>query len=68
MKCLVIQQKMIGDVLTSTLLCEVLREKYPDAEIHYLVNSNTLPVLAHHTSFDKLNSIDMKKKFMGLTC
>ena len=42
MKILVIQQKMIGDVLTSSILFESLRIKYPNSKLDYLVNSNTL--------------------------
>ncbi|HET8838661.1 MAG TPA: glycosyltransferase family 9 protein [Flavobacteriaceae bacterium] len=53
-KILVVQQKMIGDVLTSTILLEALREKYPKAELHYLVNSHTVPVLENNPFIDKL--------------
>lgn len=49
-KILVIQQKMIGDVLVSTILCENLALKFPDAQIDYLVYDTTLPVLEHHSS------------------
>jgi len=45
MKILIIQQKMIGDVLTSSILFEALREKYPDAQLDYLINSHTFPVV-----------------------
>ena len=48
MKILVIQQKMIGDVLTSSILFEVLRAKYPNAQLDYLVNSHTLPVIENN--------------------
>ena len=44
-KILVIQQKMIGDVLVSSILCENLRLKYPDAQIDYLIYENTQPVI-----------------------
>jgi len=54
MKILVIQQKMIGDVLTSTLICEGLRKLHPSAEIHYLVNSNTLPVVLNSPYIDQI--------------
>ena len=37
MKILVIQQKMIGDVLVSSLLCNNLRKAYPSAQIDYMV-------------------------------
>lgn len=52
MKILVIQQKMIGDVLTSSILFEVLRTKYPNAQLDYLVNSHTLPVIENNPNID----------------
>ncbi|MFD2917605.1 glycosyltransferase family 9 protein [Psychroserpens luteus] len=52
MKILVIQQKMIGDVLTSSILFEVLRAKYPNAQLDYLVNSHTLPVIENNPYID----------------
>ncbi|PZD78238.1 glycosyltransferase family 9 protein [Mesonia sp. K7] len=54
MKILVIQQKMIGDVLTTSLLFEVLRSNFPSAELHYLVNKNTIPVLENNPFIDQL--------------
>ncbi len=54
MKILVIQQKMIGDVLTSSILFEALKEKYPTAELHYLVNSHTFPVIENNPFIDKI--------------
>lgn len=53
-KILVIQQKMMGDVLASTVVCETLKEQYPDAIIHYLINSNTLPVIENNPHFDQI--------------
>ena len=52
MKVLIIQQKMIGDVLTSTILFEAIKQKYPKAELHYLINSNTLPVIENNPFID----------------
>ncbi len=52
MKILIIQQKMIGDVLTSGILCSILRKKYPTATLHYLINSHTFPVVEHHPDID----------------
>ena len=60
MKILVIQQKMIGDVLVSTLLCNNLRKAYPNAQIDYMVYKSTLPVLQGTTSVD--NFILFEKK------
>lgn len=45
---------MIGDVLTSTILLEALRKKYPGAELHYLINSHTAPVVENNPFIDKL--------------
>lgn len=45
MKILVIQQKMIGDVLVSSILCENLRYAYPDAQIDYLIYDSTKTVV-----------------------
>ncbi len=54
MKVLVIQQKMIGDVLVSSLLCEHLRMQLPEAVIHYLVNDYTTAVVEHNPFIDHL--------------
>jgi len=49
-KILVIQQKRIGDVLVSSILCETLAKAYPDARIDYLIHESTFPVLKENTS------------------
>ena len=53
MKILIIQQKMIGDVLTTSILFEALKEKYPDSELHYLINSHTYMVVKNNPYIDK---------------
>ncbi|GGZ72030.1 glycosyltransferase [Algibacter mikhailovii] len=52
MKILVIQQKMIGDVLTSSILFEALRQKYPNAQLDYLINEHTFPVVQNNPYID----------------
>lgn len=52
MKILVIQQKMIGDVLISSIICNNLRVAYLDAQIDYLVYESTMPVLEGNTAID----------------
>lgn len=54
MKILVIQQKMIGDVLVSSIICNNLRKAYPDAQIDYLVYESTTPVLGGNSSIDNI--------------
>ena len=52
LKILIIQQKMIGDVLTTSILFEALRAKYPNAELHYLLNTHTFPVVENNPFID----------------
>ena len=54
MKILVIQQKMIGDVLVSSIICNNLRLAYPDARIDYLVYESTVPVLEGNPNIDNV--------------
>jgi len=48
-KILIIQQKRIGDVLVSSILCETLAMAYPQARIDYLIHESTFPVLKENT-------------------
>jgi len=54
MKILVIQQKMIGDVLVSAILCENLRLAYPKAQIDYLIYDTTKTVVDGANYIDNL--------------
>ncbi len=45
---------MIGDVLTSSILCEAIKQQNPSAELHYLINNHTIPVVEHNPFIDKL--------------
>ena len=54
MKLLVIQQKMIGDVLVSSILCQNLRLAYPTAQIDYLIYDSTKSVINGATYIDNL--------------
>lgn len=65
MKILVIQQKMIGDVLTSSILFKALREKYPDAELHYMIYPHTTAVIENNPYIDRLITYP-KEKIKGL--
>ncbi|MFV0540013.1 MAG: glycosyltransferase family 9 protein [Aestuariibaculum sp.] len=58
MKILVIQQKMIGDVLTSSILFEVIKTKHPSYKLHYAINEHTVPVVLNNPYIDKLILID----------
>lgn len=54
MKILVMQHKKIGDVLISSIICNNLKKIIPNAEIHYLVNQETLPVLKGNPNIDRV--------------
>ncbi|KGO90118.1 glycosyltransferase family 9 protein [Flavobacterium suncheonense] len=62
MKVLVIQQKMIGDVLASTVICQAIKEIHPDWEVHYMIHSNTKPVVENNPFIDKIVLFDSPKK------
>lgn len=62
MKILVIQQKMIGDVLVSSIICNNLRTAYPDAQIDYLVYASTTPVLEGNSSIDNIILFEEKHR------
>jgi ADP-heptose:LPS heptosyltransferase len=54
MKLLVIQNKMIGDVLTSTVICEAIKKTQSTWEIHYMIQPNTLAVVENNPFIDKI--------------
>lgn len=54
MKILVIQQKMIGDVLVCSILCNNLKKAYPNAQIHYMVYESTIPILEGNPNIDEI--------------
>ena len=65
MKVLVIQKKRIGDVLTSTVIFEAIKQKYPNSELHYLIYENAIAVVENNPFIDKivvLNEITKKSK------
>lgn len=43
---------MIGDVLTSSILFEALRTKYPNAQLDYLINEHTFSVVENNPFID----------------
>ena len=47
-KILVCQLRQIGDVILTTPALELLRRRFPAAEIHVLTEKKCLPVLEHN--------------------
>ncbi len=54
MKILIIQQKRIGDVLTSTILSNNLKKKYPDAIIDYMCYAHCVDVLIGNPNINEI--------------
>jgi len=50
----VIQQKMIGDVLVSSMICNNLKSEYPNAQIDYLIYPFTKPVVENNRNIDNV--------------
>ncbi len=65
MKILVIQQKMIGDVLVSSILCNNLRKMYPHATIDYMIYEHTLAVVYNNPNIDNLILFTNNDKKLG---
>jgi heptosyltransferase-2 len=61
MKVLVIQQKMIGDVLASTVICQAIKAEIPGCEVHYMIHPNTLAVVEKNPFIDQIIIFDPKK-------
>lgn len=68
MKILIIQQKRIGDVLTSTILSNNLKKKYPDAQIDYMCYANCVDVLKNNTNIDNIIVLEeaVRKNYLSL--
>ncbi len=54
MKILVIQQKMIGDVLASSIICNNLKTLYPKSQLDYMIYPFTKPVVEENPNIDNL--------------
>jgi len=61
-KYLVIQQKMVGDVLMSTLLCDHLKTNVSNCEVHYVVHESTRAVTEGNPNIDTLWMLTKKHR------
>ncbi len=60
-KILVCQLRQIGDVLLATPSVELLRRRYPEAEIHFLTEKKCAPMLAGNPHIAKVWALDKKE-------
>lgn len=68
MRFLVIQQKRIGDVLTSTIICNNLKKQFPQSTIDYMCYTNSLDVLTGNPYIDNIIPLPHKvrKNYLSL--
>lgn len=59
-KILVIRFRRVGDAVLGTSLCTSLRKTFPNAEIHYLLNTPIAPLYEGHSDIDKVITFDSK--------
>ena len=68
MKILIIQQKRIGDVLTSSILANSLKNKYPNAIIDYMCYANCVDVLKENKAIANIVVLEneVRKNYLSL--
>ncbi|MEF2146614.1 MAG: glycosyltransferase family 9 protein [Desulfovibrionaceae bacterium] len=63
-KILVCQLRQIGDVVISTSCIELLRKRYPDAEIHLLTEQKCAPLVRHNPAIHTIWEVKPKAGLM----
>ncbi len=58
MKFLIIRFSSIGDIVLTTPVIRCLRQKFPEADIHYLTKKNFLPVLINNPYLNTIHTIE----------
>ncbi len=58
LKILVSRLKFIGDIVLTTPVVEVLREKFPDSEIHYLGDKDGVTLLRRNPALNRIIQYD----------
>ncbi|MCV9926865.1 glycosyltransferase family 9 protein [Flavobacterium sp. LS1R49] len=68
MKILIIQQKRIGDVLLSSILCNNLKKKYPESTIDFMCYPNCTDVLIGNPNIDNVITLTdkVRKSYLSL--
>ena len=64
-RILVCQQRQLGDVLLSTPVFQLLKQRFPKAELHLFTEKKCEPLLRHNPHIDVFHIIDRKLGFFG---
>ena len=59
-RVLVCQLRQLGDVILTTPALELLRRRFPDAELHLFTEKKCLPLLDHNPHLDRVWGLDKK--------
>jgi len=59
-KILIIRFSSIGDIVLTTPLVRCIKKQLPDAELHFLVKKQYVPLLASNPYVDKIHSFEKK--------
>ena len=60
-KILVLQQRQIGDVLLATPAIELLKQRFPPAELHVFTEKKCVPMLAGNPHISRIWAVDKKE-------
>lgn len=64
-RILVCQQRQIGDVLLATPMFRLLKQRFPEAELHLFTEEKCEPLLRHNPFIDKFHLISKKGGFFS---
>lgn len=59
-------KKSVGDTIIRTTLCDSIKKKYPDSEVHYLVYKHLAELLKEHKTIDKVISFKKESGIKGI--
>lgn len=62
MKILVVRFKQIGDAILSSVICNTLKETFPEAEVDYVVYDHIVPLFENHQYIDNVISITKEER------
>lgn len=67
MKILVIRFRQMGDAIVATPLLSSLRETFPEAEIHFVLNDKIAPLFEGHPTIDRIITFTNEERHSFLT-
>ncbi|MCH9633377.1 MAG: Lipopolysaccharide heptosyltransferase 1 [Chlamydiae bacterium] len=65
MRILIVRLSSLGDVITSMVVLQYIKSKYPQAHIEWLVDKRFKEVLENSPNIDKLHALSLKNKYLG---